>query len=153
MRCCNRTAARPPAKKAARMVASQNNPRKVLGFLACGALAGATYASAFVVISDQFGMPPFFASVLAYMIAIPVSYFGNRWVTYRSRNMMAAEALRFMVVQVSNLFLTSAIAHLLSELVGFSPRATGVVVAFLVAPLVSFVLFEIWVYRARARSS
>ena len=122
--------------------------RKILGFITFGTLAGATYAGVFIVAVDRLEFSAFVASVLAFAIAIPVSYFGNRWVTYRSRNMVGPEVLRFVTVQVANLFITSAIVHLASARLALSARA-DVVVAFVAAPIVSFVLFEVWVYRQR----
>jgi len=122
--------------------------RKILGFMTFGALAGATYAGVFMVAVDRARLPTFAASVLAFAVAIPVSYFGNRWVTYRSRNVVGPEVVRFVVVQVANLFITSAIVHFASERLALTPAA-GVVVAFVAAPIVSFILFELWVYRQR----
>jgi len=122
--------------------------RKILGFMTFGALAGATYAGVFVLGVERVKLPTFGASVLAFAVAIPVSYFGNRWVTYRSRNVLGSEALRFIVVQVANLFITSAIVHFVGKRLGLSAGA-DVVVAFVAAPIVSFVLFELWVYRQR----
>jgi putative flippase GtrA len=123
-------------------------PRKLVGFALFGALAGATYAVVLVVLVERLRMPVFLASALGFAIAIPVSYLGNRWVTYRSRNMMGPEALRFVVVQVGNLFITSLIVHVASGRFQLSPFA-GVAVAFVAAPIVSFILFELWVYRQR----
>ena len=122
--------------------------RKPLGFLTFGALAGGTYAVVLVIAVDHLGMPMFLGSVLAFALAIPVSFLGNRWVTYRSRNMAGPELLRFIVVQVANLVITSAIVGFVTNRLALGTYV-AVLVAFAAAPIVSFVLFEIWVYRQR----
>jgi len=122
--------------------------RKILAFLLVGGLAAAVYAAALILLVDGLGLPLFAGSALAFAIAIPVSYFGHRLVTYRSRNVVAPEAARFIVVQVANLVITSAIVHFAGTRFGLSTQA-GVLVAFVAAPIVSFVMFEVWVYRQR----
>lgn len=110
------------------------------------------YAIILVFSVDVLKLPSFFGSVIAFIIAIPVSYFGNRWVTYRSNNVLAPEAFRFLIVQAINLVLTSAVVHFMMEQFAL-PTYTGVIVAFIAAPIISFVLFELWVYRQRQGTS
>lgn len=126
--------------------------RKILGFVTFGALAGMLYALILIVSIDLLEMPTFFGSVIAFVLAIPVSYFGNRWVTYRSNNVMASELSRFIVVQMINLVLTSAVVHFMMEHFAL-PTYVGIIVAFIAAPTISFVLFELWVYRQRQGDS
>ncbi len=130
------------------MLALMEKYRKILGFITFGGLAGMVYAVILVASVDAFGLPIFLGSVIAFALAIPVSYFGNRWVTYRSNNMLASEVYRFLVVQTLNLVLTSVVVHFMIEWFGL-PTYTGVIVAFIAAPVISFVLFELWVYRQR----
>lgn len=120
--------------------------RKVLGFVVSGTMAGGVYALVLVLVSNHLHIPVFFASLLAFCAAIPVSYFGNRWISYRSRNVIGAEMSRFIVVQVFNLLITSAMVHFAIQFFALSTYA-GIVIAFIAAPIVSFVLFELWVYR------
>ncbi len=122
--------------------------RKLLGFLAFGLLAGLTYAVALILSVSFFKIPTFVGSVIAFALAIPVSYLGNRWITYRSTNMLAPEAARFIVVQLINLVLTSVVVHFVIERFAMSAYV-GIVVAFFTSPIISFVLFELWVYRQR----
>lgn len=122
--------------------------RKILGFVGFGALAGATYALILVVGVDVLRAPTFLASSTAFALAIPVSYFGNRLVTYRSRNIVGPEFARFLVVQVANLLITSGIVHVVTERLSL-PSYAGIAVAFVSAPVVSLILFELWVYRQR----
>jgi putative flippase GtrA len=130
------------------MLALLEKYRKLLGFVTFGGLAGLVYAVILVMSVDILGIPTFIGSIIAFALAIPVSYLGNRWVTYRSNNVLASEAARFIVVQVINLVLTSAVVHFVMERFAL-PTYVGIAVAFLAAPIISFILFEMWVYRQR----
>lgn len=122
--------------------------RKVASFVVFGLLAGGVYAVLLILLTDKLKLPVFVASIVAFAIAIPVSYLGNRWVTYRSRNMPGPELVRFLTVQGANVFITSAIVQAATAYFNASTRV-GILVAFIAAPIVSFILFEIWVYRQR----
>ena len=130
------------------MLALLKKYRKPLGFITFGGLAGLVYAVILIFSVDIIGVPTFIASVIAFTLAIPVSYFGNRWVTYRSSNVLASEAIRFIVVQAINLLLTSAVVYFMMNWLAL-PTYIGVIVAFLAAPIISFILFELRVYRQR----
>jgi putative flippase GtrA len=130
------------------MLALLEKYRKLLGFVTFGGLAGLVYAVILVMSVDILGIPTFIGSIIAFALAIPVSYLGNRWVTYRSNNVLASEAARFIVVQVINLVLISAVVHFVMERFAL-PTYVGIAVAFLAAPIISFILFEMWVYRQR----
>lgn len=122
--------------------------RKLIGFTLFGCLSGSIYAVILVVSVDILGFPPFFGSVIAFALGVPVSYFGNRWVSYRSNNTLAPEALRFLIVQLISLMLTSALVHLMADRFTI-PTYIAVIIAFIVAPIISLILFELWVYRRR----
>lgn len=128
------------------MLALLKKNRKLLGFVTFGGLAGLTYAVILVISVDILRIPTFISSMIAFALAIPVSYFGNRWVTYRSKNVLASEAIRFIIVQGINLVLTSGIVHFMVKWFAL-PTYIGVIVAFVAAPAISFILFELWVYR------
>ena len=127
---------------------SRERLRKLVGFGAFGALAGGVYALVLVLLAERAHLALFLASGLAYAAAIPVSYFGNRKVTYQSRNRLSGEAVRFLAAQLVNLVVTSAVVHLATQYFSLSDRE-GIVTAFVAAPLVSLIMFELWVYRQR----
>lgn len=122
--------------------------RKIFGFVASGALASGAYAVLYAWATLYAGMPVFFGSLFAFLLATPVSYFGNRWITYRSRNVMGPESLRFLTVQLINLVVTAFVVHAASKLFALT-TTSQIVVACVSAPLVSLVLYELWVYRQR----
>jgi len=120
--------------------------RKIIRFGLVGLLSGAVYAIIFLLLKHKLEIPVFWASSLSFLISIPISYFGNRWLTYGSNNKIKTEALRFFGVQVINLLCTSSIIYILSIYFNLS-TFWEIVTAYLVAPMLSFVLYEIWVYR------
>jgi putative flippase GtrA len=126
--------------------------RKILSFATFGVLAGAVYAVIYAWLARHLQLPVFVASLIAFLVATPISYFGNRWVTYRSRNVLGPESARFLAVQAFNLVLTSLIVHVATKLFALSTMAE-IIVAYVSAPIVSFVLYELWVYRQRAAKS
>lgn len=120
--------------------------RKLFLLVLIGCLAGGTYATIFIVMVDYLGWPAFFSSVIAFAPSILVSYYGNRLFTFRSRNLVAAEASRYLVAQLLNLLTTSAVVHVAKVYFALSSRE-AVVAAFVVAGMTSIVLFEVWVHR------
>jgi putative flippase GtrA len=123
--------------------------RKILSFALFGCAASATYAALFYWATVHAGMPVFAGSLFAFLLSTPVSYLGNRWVTYRSKNRMGTETLRYLAVQFFNMVVTASIVHAASKLFGLK-TLTEIVVAIVTAPTVSFVLYELWVYRQHA---
>jgi putative flippase GtrA len=126
--------------------------RKVLSFSIFGAMAGAVYAAVFYWATVRAAIPVFLGSLIAFLVATPISYFGNRLVTYKSRNVLGPESVRFVAVQSFNLVVTSLIVHVASKLFTLT-TFTEIIVAFVAAPMVSFVLYELWVYRQSAETS
>ncbi|MBK8963459.1 MAG: GtrA family protein [Candidatus Competibacteraceae bacterium] len=66
--------------------------------------------------------------------------------------MCGVRGISILVVQAINLILTSAIVHFMMGRFAL-PTYTGVIVAFIAAPIISFILFEVWVYRQRQNTS
>ncbi|WP_374370418.1 GtrA family protein [Dongia sp.] len=122
--------------------------RKVLVFGIVGGLASATYAVLLYLCLEFLRLPVFWGSAIAFAIAIPVSYFGHRRLTFQSTNLVPAEMARFITVQIISLAATSAIVHLAAGYFA-SAFVLKVVVAVATAPVISFILFELWVYRPR----
>lgn len=125
-------------------------PFRVFFFAGIGVISGLTYAAVLYATVKLFAFPVFLGSVAAFSTSIPISYFGNRLLTYKSLNPVPGEAARFFAVQVLNLCITSGVVHLVSASL-HAPLYVGVFVAFICAPVVSFILFEYWVYRQRAQ--
>lgn len=120
--------------------------RKIVGFIVFGSLASTIYAVTFSCLTYQTRLPVFIYSIIYFLVATPISYLGNRWITYRSKNVLGPESLRFIAVQSSNLVMTSLLVHVISTIFPLSTIAK-IAVAVIFAPIVSFILYEIWVYR------
>ena len=106
----------------------------------------------FVILSlciERLGWPTFISSSAAFAAGIPISYFGNRVFTYHSENKALSEFGRFMTTQVGNLIFTSVVVAFTIDFIGLA-LYWGALVSFVVAPCVTFLIFELWVYRERA---
>ena len=126
--------------------------RKIIGFSFFGVLAGGAYALVYYWVSSNSNLPVFLNTLISFTVAMPISYCGNRWFTYQSNNILKFESLRFISVQFGNLLLTSLIVHLTSEIFMITIEVQ-IFLAFISAPIVSFLLFELWVYRQSSEQS
>lgn len=106
-----------------------------------GALATGTYAVAVLALVRWPGLGPTMASVVAYIIATPVSYFGQRNFTFASEGSLHRELPRFLVVQVINLAAAAVVMWIVSEQLGADP-AIGVVAVVMVIPLMTYILLN-----------
>jgi len=57
------------------------NYRKILNFIFFGALAGITYTLVYYWLTLNSSLSVFLKSTVSYLIAMPISYCGNRWFT------------------------------------------------------------------------
>ncbi len=114
------------------------------------ALVGVVSAAIFSVVIHatvfRLGLPVFVASVVAFASAMPISYLGNRFFTFRSHNLVPVEATRFFAVQLVNIFTTSGIVDVVVSQLQ-APLYVGALTAFVFAPVFSFIFYERWVYR------
>ena len=122
------------------------NYRKILNFIFFGALAGITYTLVYYWLTLNSSLSVFLNSTVSYLIAMPISYCGNRWFTYQSKNKIEFESLRFIIVQILNILITSLLLHI-TNAIFYTSTVVQIILAFISAPIISFLLFEFWVYR------
>jgi len=120
--------------------------KKIIRFGFIGILSSATYALIFLALKNSYHLPIFSISAISFLAAIPISYFGNRWLTFKSYNKINAELPRFFGVQIINLICTSGLVDVVSNYFKL-PTILEIMVAFIIAPIMSFILYEIWVYK------
>lgn len=122
--------------------------RRFSTFASIGVLAAMVYAAALYFAVKVEGASVFLGSCFAFACGIPVSYFGNRRLTYSSRNAVPMELTRFLVAQGGNLIFTSAIVATLSSRLAL-PLYLSTILAYGIAPIMTWILFEVWVYKKR----
>jgi len=120
--------------------------RKPIGLLMFGALAGGVYVCVMTIMVSYFNRSIFFGSVVGYMFGFPISYLGNRHISYKSKNPIGREAFRFLMAQIVNLLLTSLAVQSICSMYSCRSYVAGLI-GVICAPIISVILFECWVYR------
>ena len=123
---------------------------RVVRFGLVGVIASGIYAVAGLVLIDGLGIASPIASGLAYVIAIPVSFLGQRHFTFGSRGAVRHELPRFVFVQIFNIALAIGIMALVTDVLGQSHQL-GIIAVILCIPAVTFLLLATTVFRAKRR--
>ncbi len=126
-------------------------PREVWTFLLVGGLGYVTDVAAFNTLLSR---PPFdrwdpsLARVAAVAVAMVVTYFGNRWLTWRgeSAQARAREVSLFVVFNVIGLGISTATLVLSHDVLGLTSRLDDNISANVVGVALG-TLFRFWSYR------
>jgi len=114
-------------------------------FASVGMVSGLLYVAAVAFLVEIMALEAVWASVLGYAIAIPVSFFGHRNITFRSDGQVSGEFLRFFLVHVCGLTVSFFSMNLATQILGLSYWVGMISVVLLVA-LISFVIMNSWVF-------
>ena len=120
-----------------------------LRFVVVGLAATATHVACGLVLAEAAGLAPFWANLLAFCVALFVSYLGNHRWTFAAQGAHAFHFPRFAVIALAGLALNQAIVYVMVGVMALDYRLALAVVV-LVVPALSFVLNRGWVF-ARAR--
>lgn len=124
---------------------------RILRFAITGGIASAVYAVVAVMAVDLFAMSGLFASIVGYLVAIPVSFFGQKFWTFRATGSMARELPRFLIVQLVNLAAAAMIMAVLVDVMGLD-RLIGVAAVVLSIPAMTYLLLARNVFVQRRES-
>ncbi len=114
---------------------------RLVRFAMTGGAASAVYAVCAFVGVDMLGMSGLVASVLAYLIAIPVSFAGQKYWTFRAKGELSYELPRFFAVQISCLIASALIMTILVDILHLS-HILGVAAVIVSIPAASYVLMS-----------
>ncbi len=118
-----------------------------LKFGLVGGAATLTHSLVFIAVMEHAGLAPLAANLLAYGVAVFVSYFGNfRW-TFGAAAPTAASFARFVAVTLVGLALNSAAVWLVMD-VGELPYPYVLPFMIVVVPVVVFALNRAWSFRS-----
>lgn len=122
--------------------------RRLATFATIGAVATISYALiAESLISLR--LTPLWASLIAYAICATWSYLGHKHFTFSSSGSHATEAPRFAIATVVGLLVAIAMPVLFARLFGSSPY-TAVMATCVLAPIISYIVSQRFVFRAAA---
>lgn len=119
---------------------------RFLRFCVVGGLASVLYvvlASVLTMVWPGFELA---SSLFAYLACIGVSYLLQRVVTFQSTASMRFESLRFGLVSVLGLALSSFIVLVSTSILALSPYVAYLLV-FVTIPITNFLLFSRYVFR------
>ena len=106
--------------------------------------------SALVVILVESSAPvgPVAASVIAFALVVPLSYFGHRRFTFRSAQDDWGQRLRFALTVIASFLLATGGMHLIVNGLGWS-YLYGIAWTWLIVPVVNLALNLLIVFRRR----
>jgi putative flippase GtrA len=116
-------------------------------FGAVGLAATGTYAAATLALSGS-GLANVWASALGYLLAIPVSFAGQKYFTFQAAGWSRSELVRFLIVQAINLVLAAVIMTTVADVLGYG-RVAGVLAVVVSVPLITYLLLRTAVFTAR----
>ena len=93
-----------------------------------------------------FSLESLSSNIVAYLVALAVSLFGQTYFTFRS-SLSGKIALRFAAVSLSSLALTLGFTEGLYRLLEL-PFWLSLTVTLMMVPLLTFVFQKLWVYRS-----
>lgn len=138
-------------RRGTRLLAYLSGNREAMGrlfrFGLVGGAASLTYALVAYGLLTYSALGTGLASSLAYVVAIPVSFVGQKYFTFRSDGRTMTELPKFLVIQVANIILCGVILKLATDIWGL-PAIVGILMVVVVVPLASYVLFALLVFTA-----
>lgn len=122
--------------------------KRLFRFAGVGALSSLVYVLAVALYVELLGIEPGWASALAYVTAIPVSFFGHRKVTFRSDASLLPELLRFLLIHATNIAISVGGMAWAVNWLGAS-YWVGSLIAVVLVPLSTFIIMDLWVFSRR----
>lgn len=110
-----------------------------------GIVCGVWYAVVVFVAIHWLQLEAATASLVAYALAIPVSFIGHRNYTFRMQGRVGSEVVKFAVVQAANLYIAYELMRWVTQDLGYS-YWMGVSACILAIPIGTFVIMNALVF-------
>lgn len=121
---------------------------RMLRFAITGGIASGVYAVVALIAVDLFAMSGLGASIVAYLVAIPVSFLGQKFWAFRAKGTLRQELPRFLAVQLFNLVAAAAIMAVLVDLAGID-RLIAIATVIIAIPVLTYALLARKVFTQR----
>lgn len=118
---------------------------KVLRFALVGGLSTMAYGIITVLAVESARISPLSATVLGYLLVVPLNFVLQRRFTFRSTNSKPKELPRFLLVHGLNILGSSLIMFIVTD-VGRYNYLWGVVLTMVMVPLLLFIVMDRWVF-------
>jgi putative flippase GtrA len=121
---------------------------RLVRFAVTGGLASGVYSITVILAIDRLGLNAFYASVIGYLVAIPVSFVGQKFWTFRATGALKRELPGFLAVQALNLLAAAIIMAFFVDFLRLD-RLIGVALVVGAIPLMTYILLSRNVFKQR----
>jgi putative flippase GtrA len=118
---------------------------RILRFAAAGGISTALYGLFTWGLVGLAQVPPLVATVVGYLLVLPVNFFLQKLFTFRSESPVAMEAPRFALVHGANIAISAIGMHVLVGLLHADYRL-GIVLTMALVPFATFLAMHLWVF-------
>jgi putative flippase GtrA len=94
--------------------------------------------------------PPLIATILGYLLVLPVNFLLQKVFTFRSKAPAAVEMPRFVLVHGANIAVSALGMHILVDRLQADYRL-GIMLTMVLVPIATFLAMHLWVFGKRAR--
>jgi putative flippase GtrA len=105
------------------------------------------YSLLIIALVDGLDANPTVASVLAFMVIVPLSYVGQRQFTFRDAGRVSFQRLRFGLMATSSFLAAAGAMYLVTEILHWS-YLIGILLNWLIIPAINFFVNLVWVFPA-----
>ena len=107
-----------------------------------GSLATLTHLLVALFCHSIFGFYELLANVIAFVFAVPVSYFGHRYITFGTEG----SAIKFFVTSTTIFLLNNTLLLAMLELLQ-TRGALAIGLALLASPILMFIISQYWIFK------
>ena len=126
-------------------------PSRLVRFAGIGGVSSLVYVVVVALFVEFLSLEPVSASILGYVISIPVGFLGHRRVTFRSDGHFSAELTRFIFLHCVNIAVSVTGMYGVVDWYGAS-YWFGSLFAVVFVPISSFIIMNQWVFRSKPPS-
>jgi putative flippase GtrA len=124
-------------------------PGRIVRFALVGGLSTLAYGACAWLAVDRLRLSPLVATLLAYLLVIPLNFLLQRSFAFRSAGTMRHEIPRFIVVHGLNMGASFVAMWSVTVAFGLDYR-WGILATMCIVPALVFIALEGWVFRAAA---
>lgn len=121
---------------------------KAVRFAVIGLLSSLTFALTTSAVIVFFSTDPKIASMIGYILAMPVNFAGNRTFSFRSKGSIWKDMIRFLLLHSASMALTAAIMTVSVDILQLH-YTVGVAATCILVPIANFLAMNLWVFARR----
>jgi putative flippase GtrA len=125
---------------------------QVLRYFGAGLLVSLGYTITVVLMVEVFGWSnPSIANAVSFILWTPVSYFAHKMFTFRDSQNTAESAVKFFVIFLAKLATSVLVIEATTRFLSHH-YFVGLLLNWVVIPLVTFVLLKFWVFDSKTKA-